>query len=192
MALWLVRCGPRGEGEHLALREEVVGIGWPRAGDLGVARTRPEVLERLRERYPEARVATVRNWAGQIHAFVSMMQVGDLVAVPLRTRRQVAFCRVTGEYRYAPDSPELMRHQRDVCWIRDNVARDDIARDLRHSLGASMTVCRIRRHDAEERIETFLDCIARSTKRPGRAEDLVRAATAPLHPAPRLVRDKRP
>lgn len=50
-----------------------------------------------------------------------------------------------------------MRHQRTVTWIRDDVPRDAIDQDLRYSLGAFLTVCRIKRNNAEERIRALLD-----------------------------------
>ena len=34
MAMWMVSLGRHGEGDDLALRSGVVGIGWAEAGDL--------------------------------------------------------------------------------------------------------------------------------------------------------------
>ena len=155
--MWLVRCGRHGEGENIALGESVVGIGWAEAGDLTGARTAEEVRAVLEERYPDAKATTISNWVGQVDAFLSRMQVGDLVALPLKTTPAVAFGRVTGDYRYLPDGLPSMRHQRSVEWIREDVPRDAIDQDLRYSLGAFMTVCRIRRNNAEERIKALLD-----------------------------------
>lgn len=156
MALWLVRCGRHGEGETLALGEGAVGIGWEQAGDFSGARTTEDVRARLEKSYPDAKATTVSNWVAQVDGFISRIQVGDLVALPLKTTPAVAFGRVTGEYRYVPDAPPSMRHQRTVTWIREDVPRDAIDQDLRYSLGAFMTVCRIRRNNAEERIKALL------------------------------------
>jgi restriction system protein len=84
------------------------------------------------------------------------MQIGDLVALPLKTEPAVAFGRVSGDYRYNATAPPSARHQRPVDWIRDDVARLSLDQDLLYSLGASMTVCRIKRNNAEARVRRLL------------------------------------
>jgi len=49
-----------------------------------------------------------------------------------------------------------MHHTRKVEWIRKDIPRTDFAQDILHSLGAYMTVCRIRRNNAEERVKKML------------------------------------
>lgn len=157
MALWLVRCGRHGEGESVALEEGIVGIGWADAGDLTAARTPDDIRAVLATTHPDAKRSTVSNWVGQLHAFRSRIQIGDLVALPLKSSPAVAFGRVTGDYRYVPDSVASVRQQRSVHWIREDVPRDAIDQDLLYSLGAFLTVCRIQRNDAEVRIRALLD-----------------------------------
>jgi restriction system protein len=156
VAVWLVRSGRHGEGEMLALTASVVGIGWADAGDLSAVTSLKDIRRRLVERWPDAKPSTVANWAGQIDAFRNRIQHGDVVALPLKTSPAVAFGRVTGSYRYVPDAPESMRHQRSVERIREDVPRDQIDQDLRYSLGAFLTVCQIRRNNAEARILALL------------------------------------
>ncbi len=156
MALWLVRCGRHGEGEALALGNGVVGIGWPEVGSLEGVR-QPEVLRQLvRDAYPEHKPSNVNNWAGQLDAFLFKIKVGDLVALPLKTAPAVAFGTIAGGYIYAPDAPQPMHHQRPVSWIREDVPRDAIDQDLRYSLGAFLTVCQVKRNEAETRIRALL------------------------------------
>lgn len=156
MAVWLVRCGRHGEGEDVALGTGVVGIGWPDAGDLTSTTSLELVRARMAERFPDAKPSTLANWTGQVGSFRSRIKVGDLVALPLKSTPAVAFGRVTGEYRYEPDAQVSMRHQRAVTWIREDVPRDAIDQDLRFSLGAFLTVCRIQRNNAEARIKALL------------------------------------
>lgn len=163
MALWLVRCGRHGEGENVALGSGVVGIGWEEAGDLSGVDSPERLRVLLSQRYPEVKPSALNNWVGQIDAFLTRIQSGDLVALPLKTTPAVAFGRMTGPYRYVPDAPASMRHQRAVTWIREDVPRDAIDQDLRYSLGAFMTVCRIKRNNAEERIRALLDGAALPT-----------------------------
>jgi restriction system protein len=49
-----------------------------------------------------------------------------------------------------------VRHQRSVEWIVDAVPRDAIDQDLLYSLGAFLTICRIKRNNAELRIRALL------------------------------------
>jgi restriction system protein len=156
MALWLVRCGSRGEGESFALTHNVVGIGWPELGDLSAVRSLDGIKQRLIEAFPDDKPSKISNWAGQIDAFTHRIKQGDLVALPLKTAPAVAFGRVTGGYSFDPEAPDQVRHQRSVQWIREDVPRSEIDQDLLYSLGAFMTVCQIKRNNAEERIKALL------------------------------------
>jgi len=64
---------------------------------------------------------------------------------------------VTGDYKYRPDSPPDARHTRNVEWIQQDIPRSRFDQDLLYSLGAFMTVCRIQRNNAEERIKAILE-----------------------------------
>ena len=89
----------RPKGESDALTARVVGIGWPEVGDLAPLRSSDELRARLTATYPDAKPSTLANWAGQVDAFRFRMQVGDLVALPLKSSPAVAFGRVAGGYR---------------------------------------------------------------------------------------------
>lgn len=153
----MVRAGRHGEGESDALATDVVGIGWPELGDLTQVGSSDEIRTRLNAAYSDAKPSTLANWAGQIDAFRFRMQIGDLVALPLKSAPAVAFGRLSGGYRYIADAVDAMHHQRSVEWISDGIPRDAIDQDLLYSLGAFLTVCQISRNDAERRIKTLLD-----------------------------------
>lgn len=155
MALWMVRAGARGEHETLALEKKVVLIGWEELNDLSRVTTREELFDLLRKTYPEAKEKTLLNWSSQIWPFVKEIQVGDLVALPLKQRPAIAFGRVKGPYQYRPELPPAARHTRPVEWIKE-IPRTQIEQDLLYSFGAFMTVCRIQRNNADERINTLL------------------------------------
>jgi restriction system protein len=105
---------------------------------------------------PTAKPSALANWAGQIDAFLFRIQVGDIVALPLKSTPAVAFGRVTGGYHYAAEAVNAIRNQRSVEWITDGIPRELIDQDLLYSLGAFLTVCRISRNDAEQRIRALL------------------------------------
>ena len=156
MALWLVRAGSRGEREDLALEQGIAAIGWEELDDLSDVTSREELLERLETTYPDAKHKTLLNWTSQIWPFIKGMQPGDLVALPLKHRPAIAFGEVTGDYQYRPELPPDARHTRPVKWLKE-IPRSAIDQDLLYSLGAFMTVCRIKRNNAEERIRALLE-----------------------------------
>lgn len=155
MAVWLVRAGKRGERESLALEEGVAVIGWEDLPDLSDVKTKEELHTLLESAYPDVKRETLQNWLGQIWAFIVGIQEGDLITLPLKTRSAIAIGEVTGSYRYRPDLPGDARHTRPVKWLKE-FPRSAFDQDLLYSLGAYMTVCRVQRNNAEERIRAMI------------------------------------
>ena len=155
MPVWLVRAGRQGEREALALEKSIAVVGWEDLPDLSSVNSRDEILGMLQTAYPDVKPKTLTNWQSQIWPFVREIRDGDVVALPLKSRSAIALGEVTGPYRYRPDLPPDARHTRSVKW-RNEVARDAVDQDLLYSLGAFMTVCRIQRNDAEQRIRALM------------------------------------
>ncbi len=109
----------------------------------------------MEKTYPDAKRKTLIHWAGQLWSYARMMKRGDLVALPLKERPSIAFGEILGEYEYKIDFPSGARHTRPVKWLKE-VPRSSLDQDLRHSLGAFMTVCRVQRNQAEERVRALL------------------------------------
>jgi restriction system protein len=149
---WLVRAGRHGENEMLALDAGLVVVGWPELRDLGPVSTRDDLSDLVRRAYPDAPLGRVRSYVRQLWAFRHTIATGDLVALPLKTTREVAIGRITGEYQYLPDLPRTARHLRTVEWLTTDLPRDAIGQDLRYTLGAGMTVCEVARHRGAERL----------------------------------------
>ena len=169
MTLWLVRGGKHGEYESLALERKLAIIEW-NLPDLSGLTDRQELRRLLEENYPETPPKSLSNWESQLWPFVSVMQKGDLVAMPLKGRPAVAVGRVSGPY-CRPAGMGEGYHGRPVEWFAE-IPRDSIGQDLRYSLGAFMTVCRIERNDAERRIVE----LAKSGKDPALVGGLARTA----------------
>ncbi len=157
MAIWLVRAGARGQRQEWALDKGQAVIGWNEMGDLSKFNTREDMLDGLRKAYPEVKLAGLYNYRGQLWAFTKRIKIGDLVVLPLKGQDAIAIGKVTGDYKYQPDSPPDARHTREVEWIQQDIPRSRFDQDLLYSLGAFMTVCRIQRNNAEERIKAILE-----------------------------------
>lgn len=155
MTMWLVRAGKSGEKELCALQHNVAVIGWEELPDLTPYGRRGELLGLLQDTYPTERRRTHSSWQNQIWPIRDTMQVGDLVALPLKTRSTIAFGTVAGAYAYRTDLLGIPQHTRPVEWLAQ-VPRTEFDPDMLFSFGAFMTVCRITRNDAEHRIRAIL------------------------------------
>jgi restriction system protein len=154
MSLWLVRAGRHGEQEQGALESDVVTIGWNELPDLSNLTNRGELTKLYVQIHPTAKKNQIANEVGQIWRFAREIQVGDLVALPLKTQSAIAIGKVVGPYEYK-ELADNIKHIRQVKWIK-TIRRSAFDQDILYSLGAFMTVCRIKRHDAENRVARLL------------------------------------
>lgn len=150
--LWLVRLGRHGEQEAHALDTGELVLGF-RVGDLRSAKDRDAVLKIVEQAMPGQRHKTQLNFAAQLNQFANTIQKGDLIVVPLKTTRKIAFGEITGPY-----VPSAEGHpMRPIRWLKPDAPRDVFRRDLLYSFGAFMTVCEISRNDALQRVEAILN-----------------------------------
>ena len=155
MSVWLVRAGSRGEQEEAALSNNVATIGWEELPDLSKIGTREELQELYTKTYPTAKKMEVANYVGQVWRFLHEIQKGDLVALPLKTQSSIAIGEIIGDYEYKEIASNV-KHIRRVKWIK-TFPRSSFDQDILYSLGAFMTVCKIERNDAENRIKKMLE-----------------------------------
>jgi restriction system protein len=155
MTLWTVRCGGDGAYEQEAVAQKIVGIGWGELGDISKLDSREELMLHFASTIPNDSLASLRNQLAQVYAFKNRIQIGDLVALPLKSSASIAFGRITGNYKYVKDAHRYVVHQRSVEWIKE-VPRSLIDQDLLYSFGAFSTVFEVKRNDAETRIQALL------------------------------------
>lgn len=156
MPVWMVRAGRDGQREEFALQQGLAVIGWDELPDLSAVSSRAEVETLIAAALPDAKPKSVLNYAVQVWSFVNRIGDDDLVILPLKTRGAIAVGKPTGDYEFRSGNPPGARHVRPVTWIRDDIPRTAFDQDLLYSLGAFMTVCQIRRNNAEERIKAIL------------------------------------
>jgi len=184
--VWLVRAGSHGEDEDAALDLGLAIIGFHDIPSLAGIRDIDGVIEHVSRATPGAKRPNIRNRAGQLEDFAIEMRKGDIVALPLKTRpSQIALGRVTGDYAFREVAGKP-RHTRPVEWVRADTPRNAFEQDLLYSLGAFLTVCRIRRHEAERRIVAVIlggeDPGFESTAQPEGAEVRREEVDAPALP----------
>lgn len=153
--VYLARAGRNGEDEEAALESGLAVIGFRGVASLGQAKDYKAVLRMVKEGIPDGKPNAQVNFARQLTAFACTMRMGDIVVLPRKRTSQIAIGRVTGAYQYQRVN-STFRHTRPVEWIRKEVSRTTFEQDLLYSFGAFMTVCRISRNDAVQRVLAVL------------------------------------
>ena len=152
--LWIVRAGKQAERELAVIEQSKLFPGFIKVSDLSLYKNRDAIYKHLEEVMPDAGKNRLRNFAAQLNIFANTMRIDDLVAVPRKITNGVVLGKVTGDYKYDLDCP--YKHFRTVEWYEE-VPRDVFKQDLRHSFGAFMTICEVKRNSALERVEAVLE-----------------------------------
>lgn len=156
MAIWLTRAGSSGEYERKFLDEGKVYLTWDDLNEnLQALSTREDLLACLERVYPNGKPARNRNLASQIWAFAKEMQIGDWVIMPSKIKSILHIGEIVGGYTYDPTQDSPYFHHRKVNWFAKDIPRSSFDQDILYSLGAFLTVCRISRNNAEERIRAM-------------------------------------
>jgi restriction system protein len=179
MATWLVRAGSSGEYENKFLNEGKIYLTWERSNhDLSRFQSKPDTHRQLQEDYPEEKKGTIRNWTSQVYPFVHEMKIGDWIVLPSKFKSTIHFGEIKGDYRYDSKAEYPFYHSRKVDWFARDILRSNFDQDLLYSFGAFMTICRIRRNDAEERLKAMFKNNWKTGKYPLQTEDLEADAEA--------------
>jgi restriction system protein len=189
MAIWLIRAGKHGEYEQKFITENRVYVTWDKLGvNLVKLADRDALLHEMRKLYADDKPKTLINWVGQVWPFAHEIKKGDLVILPLKSQPAIQIGEVTtDDYHFEPAGPTPYFHWRSVKWIGEAIPRSNFGQDILNSFGAAMTICRIKRNDAEARIakmrannwkpETIHAAITHSSKGSAEAPDEASANT---------------
>lgn len=162
MALWVVRAGRHGDQEETAVKEHVVCHAWNDLPDYSAYHTKEDLRQLYKSTYPGETPQQVNSGLGQVWRFAHEIQNGDIVALPLKTESAFMFGRVTGEYQYKRLAPNVM-HIRSVEWI-GTVPRSVLPEDILFSMNSALTVFRVERNSAEERVNKILVLVSSTSK----------------------------
>lgn len=156
MSVWLVRAGQHGEREDIALNNNVAAIGWVDMPDMSRIKSKDELRNLYAKIYPDKKKNAASNHVGQLWTLLKRIEVGDLVVMPSKFRASISIGEVKGSYNYRTDLSDNSRHTIPVKWINTDIPRTAFDQDLLYSMGAFMTVCQIKRNNAEVRIKKIL------------------------------------
>lgn len=156
MALWLTRAGRHGEFENRFLEDRRIYLTWNGLKcDLSELKDKTELREVLREYYPTFGEKHVINNSGQIWQFAKVMEIGDWIVLPSKQKPAIRIGEITGDYVFDAEEKDPYFHHRDVKWLATDVPRSSFDQDLLYSFGAFMTICEIRRNNAEKRVRAM-------------------------------------
>jgi len=158
MTLWLNRAGRHGEYEQKFLDEGRIYLTWSGLNcDLSKASTRPALGKILRQFYPDASKAKISQNTGQIWGFVHGMEPGDWVVLPSKMKPAIHIAEIQSPYVHDPNGDDPFFHYRDVEWVETDIPRSNFKQDLLYSFGAYLTICRVKRNNAESRVHAMAD-----------------------------------
>lgn len=155
MTAWVIRAGAFGETEEWNLEEGRAGAAFNEVGDLSGCASREEVRNLVTTAYPDAGSRTQANFAGQLWALRREVAPGDLIVMPLKSKRgYIAIGKCTAAYSYDSYQAALdRRHHVCVDWAPDLVSKSSLKDDLVNTLNGAMTVFRAARNKAEQRLQ---------------------------------------
>jgi len=157
MTMWLVRAGKYGEHEPRFFEDGRVYLTWGEFDniDLSVAANYEGIKALMQQQYPGEPARRIGNWSGQVWAFTLAMKPGDWVIVPRKSSGTIAVGEIKAGYTFDASANPVHRHFRSVQWLNTNVPRSAFDQDLLYSFGAIMTVCEIKRNEAEKRVRAM-------------------------------------
>lgn len=156
MAVWLVRAGAHGQYQSKFLAENRIYVTWDRLNvDLLKLPNRDALIAVMQDRFPEAKQKALINYGGQVWPFAHDVQLGDWIVLPLKQERAIQIGQVTSGYQFQAEGPNPFYHFREVKWIGEAIPRSHFGKDLLHTFGAFMAICRVQRNNAEARLKAM-------------------------------------
>ena len=92
---------------------------------------------------------------GQIWRFGKEMKIGDWVVLPSKMARTIHVGKITGDYKNMPKAEDPYYHSRMIDWFATEIPRTSFDQDILYSLGSALTICKICRNNAENRIKVM-------------------------------------
>ena len=156
MSIWLIRAGSQGQFEQKFISENRVYVTWDGLNsDLTKMRERQELIDALSINDPDAKPKKLMNHASQVWPFAHAINMGDRVILPSKIQPVIYIGKITSNYNFDKNGTDPFFHWRSVEWLPDPIPRGHFSQDLLYSFGAFMTICRIQRNNAEERINAM-------------------------------------
>lgn len=150
--LRLIRSDRTAADERLALDEGILTIDASVTDDLSGKFDLGDIMDAVISANPGETVTRTDSLARQLHGFIHIAQMGDLVICPLRRSGVIAIGQLMPGYEEGPGGTPARR----VKWLRSDLPRNALMPDLMFSLTAKQRFASISRNDAMQRIRAVL------------------------------------
>lgn len=148
--MWGIHAGATGDADTLFLQKNCIALGWPLMGDLGHLPNDVNAFkQKLLQVYPAYKPGAIPVNAGQLHRFVYVMQVGDIIVYPSKQDKQIHIGQVTGNYSYNADDASYP-NQRPVTWLKQSPRSSFLPAALLE-VGSAMSFFKVQNYDSSFR-----------------------------------------
>jgi restriction system protein len=146
--MWAIRAGRTDDGFSLFTKDNEVGLGWSKVGDLSkIPKDRESFKAAVAAAYPDHKAGAIPGDAGMLLRFSHEMMRGDLIVYPAKTDRTMYVGEVAGDYIYRPDQAQFP-HRRPVKWLK-KIPRTALSQGALYELGSALSFFRVKDY-AEE------------------------------------------
>ena len=144
--MWGIHAGKTGHADTLFKGKNVVALGWEGTPDLSSLPDDRDAFKAVyRQAFPDMGEGHVTTSASQLYRFVHELGVGDFIAYPSKSDRQVHLGRVTGPYTFVASAPGGYCHQRSVTWLK-SVPRTQYSQGALYELGAALSLFQVKNY----------------------------------------------
>lgn len=150
--VWVIRAGKYSERAEWAIEKNYSGGGWHEVGPELLNCISKEEVAQLVDVIFADKPKTKPSATGQLWSLQGRMQIGDLVVMPIRTTRELAFGWIQSDLLFLEnDDDHEKRLVRKVDWV-NRLPRDAAKQDLLYTLGATLAIFSPSRNHAAERL----------------------------------------
>jgi restriction system protein len=154
MNIWLVRAGKEGQYELKFIQDNKIYLTWDNLNyDLRKITDKDTLKKIVSDTYSINKTGKINNWSGQIWTFANKIKIDDWIVLPSKLTRTINIGLVKSEYNYVESNENYYKHFIKVEWFTQDIPRDNFDEDILYSFGSAMTICRIKRNNAEKRIK---------------------------------------
>jgi len=147
MAIWLCRAGRIGEFETKFLEDNRIYCTWNNLNvNLQNIKDKSALQDYFVQQDEDVKVKTAMNWASQVWPFAHEMKIGEWVMLPSKTKPSVYIGKIQSYYEFVKDAVNPYYHFHKVEWFAE-IPRENFDKDILFSIGAFMTICRIKQED---------------------------------------------
>ena len=147
--IWGIHAGRTGDAHNLFLENNLIAIGWSKAGDLTELKPNREAFkERLAETHPHLKPGAIPVSGGQLFRFVHEMKIGDVVVYPSKIDKQIYIGKVIGDYFFDEEKNVIYPNQRTVEWIK-KVPRRVLSQGALYEIGSAISLFQVKNYSDE-------------------------------------------